>query len=397
MFPSFISKFEPSAFWKVFGRLPLGAFLGAILIILACFECTARLAPLLIERQVHQKFLYSSRICEVPCQNQGKRLLWMANSAGARGALHSKREPLKVAVFGSSTSAGSLLDQDETWPEQFRHAFTNRPCQVDNYARGGGTNRETMFLLKDFNESGRMHDIAILMIHSALPPWPESEAAVHAYHYWGGFVPDSGILAISGLPHIFRARVRQEINGRPLLSWLRDQLKGDQSESRTVSWHMTNRELRNQGLVEFVDVPVDASGETMDPRRQRTRELVRLAKANARLVVWVTQPVAYHPEEHPGVSRRWYSLYPVPGTNAFMSNKSWAEQLRANNAAMAEVAAEEGVLVVDLDAYLAPFLKDRDDLFDDKWHLAPAGAAMAGAFIAEKIHAHQDTPGAKDG
>ncbi len=148
---------------------------------------------------------------------------------------------------------------------------------------------------------------------------------------------------------------------------------------------MSNRKLRKSGKVKLVDVPWFDE----EDRQRFADETLKVLNEAARVadrVYLITQPVAYDADQHPGVPDKWFSLYPVKGEeNSYYSNKSIADRIRKLNAIMEQVAHAHGTPVIDLDGHMRPLLRDRDDLFDDHVHFAPAGAEVAAKFVAGKL------------
>ena len=88
----------------------------------------------------------------------------------------------------------------------------------------------------------------------------------------------------------------------------------------------------------------------------------------------------------PGVSKKWFSLYPVSKDKPnYKSNKSVAFDIRKVQKIVAKAAANNSARIIDLDEYIRPYLRKQDDLFFDKWHLAPKGNQIAGKFIADQL------------
>ena len=149
---------------------------------------------------------------------------------------------------------------------------------------------------------------------------------------------------------------------------------------------MSNRKLRKSGKVKLVDVPWPFDEEDRQWIADETLKVLNEAAQVANRVYLITQPVAYDADQHPGVPDKWVSLYPVKGEeNSYYSNKSVADSIRTRNAIMEQVARWHGTPVIDLDGYMRPLLRDRDDLFDDKWHFAPAGAEAAAEYVAMQL------------
>jgi len=123
---------QPSPIWTVTKRLCSLRFLIACGLILLSMEVVARIAPYLIGKQVHQRFLYSEYEWQ-DGSNKGKMLTWMANERGARGNLYHG-QAVEIALFGSSTSEDAGLDQQQSWAQQFEMKLSPGLVHVDNYS-----------------------------------------------------------------------------------------------------------------------------------------------------------------------------------------------------------------------------------------------------------------------
>lgn len=72
---------------------------------------------------------------------------------------------MKIAVFGSSTSAGSTLDQSETWPERLKYYLGTDRVHVDNYARDGMEADGIYCLIEHLYTTGVRYDLLFIMTH----------------------------------------------------------------------------------------------------------------------------------------------------------------------------------------------------------------------------------------
>ena len=354
-------------------------FLMAMLIILICMEAVARLSPHIVGRIVHQRFQYSERLCRTHCENQGKMIRWITNENGARGPLYHN-QPVRIAVFGSSTSADSMLDQDQSMSEQLRKQLGADIVHVDNYARDGASNNEAEIIMNYFHDIGRRYDIILIMVHPAHHKVDEETA----FHYWGQW-SSNGMIRF---PALLRRRVKEQVKTEPRLNridrFVHDSWLNKKAQLKAGLSRAARRAIRAQAT--FVDF--DAS---LSPRQKQEIELsmTTLLEAASRTndrVYLLLQPVAYDETEHPLVAKRWYALRHIKDrNNCYCSNKSIAEGLRNANSIMEDVASRRRITVIDLDGYIKPILRHRYDLFEDKWHFAPAGAQVAAAFIAERL------------
>ncbi len=354
-------------------------FLMAMLIILICMEAVARLSPHVVGRVVHQRFQYSERLCRTHCENQGKMIRWIANENGARGPLYHN-QPVRIAVFGTSTSADSMLDQDQSMFEQLRKQLGADIVHVDNYARDGSSNNEAEIIMNYFHDIGRRYDIVLIMVH----PLNRKVDEKTAFHYWGQW-SSNGMIKF---PTLLRRRVKEQVKTEPRLnridrfvhdSWLNTKSQLLAGLSRT-----DRRAIRTQATFVDIDRPLSPSKKQRIELSMTT--LLEAASRTTDCVYLLLQPVAYDETEHPLVAKRWYALRRIKDRdNAYKSNKSIAESIRNANSAMEDVASRRRIPVIDLDGYMRPMLRHRYDLFEDKWHFAPAGAQIAAAFIAERL------------
>ena len=371
--------FQLSRFWIAARRMISLKFFMAMLIILICMEAVARLSPHVVGRIVHQRFQYSERLCRIQCENQGKMIRWTTNENGARGPLYHN-QPVRIAVFGSSTIADSMLDQTQSMSEQLRKQLGADIVHVDNYARDGASNKEAEFIMNHSHDIGRRYDIVLIMVHPAYHKVDEETA----FHYWGQW-SSNGMIKF---PTLLRRRVKEQVKTEPRLnridrfvhdSWLNKKLQLKAGLSRTA-----RRAIRAQAP--FVDVDTFLKPQQKQEIELSMTTLLEAASRTTDRVYLLLQPVAYDETEHPLVAKRWYALSGTKNRgNVYKSNKSIAESIRNANSIMEDVASRKCIHVIDLDGYLKPMLRHRYDLFEDKWHFAPAGAQIAAAFIAERL------------
>lgn len=393
-----------SPFWKELRGFLGRRFVVALLLIMLSFEGVALLAPYIVGRYVHQPFLTTSMECKTPFSNEGKRLTWITNDRGARGDL-DHGQTVKIAVLGSSTAAGSTLDQDESWPERLKFYMGEDRVHVDNYARDGMGPKGIACILKHIDAKGRRYDILLLMPHSieyiddieALSQKDEKDA----FRY-------SSLWAVSGhickAPGLLRRRIKRQLVQEHRVYWL--YLTMYRSLQAIKRWLMlgssglnveeatfrktvaAQRALRNSGKIKFIDIPVVVDEITQQNTIRNIQKLIHLAKRVSSHVYFLTHPVAYDLMEHPGVAAKWYALQPVNDKNGcYTSNKTIALRIRYANSLLYKSVGEAGVDIIALDEYMRSLLHHRDDLFEDKWHFAPNGAKIAAQFIVDILDA----------
>ncbi|MHC4386242.1 MAG: hypothetical protein ACYSUG_04550 [Planctomycetota bacterium] len=368
--------------FQVIRQIGLLKIFISILLILGCMEVVSRIAPHLVSKCVHQRFGHSQRISQVDWSNYGEPIVWRSNENGARGGLY-QGQPVRIAVFGSSTSIDSLLSQDQCWSESLRCSLGESMVHVDNYARDAAGAAEALHILKDLEKKQIHYDVVLIMAMIG-----QSVNIVTTdttcYHYWSSWSAQGPLK----FPGILRKRAKKQVQQEPFLNridryvqenWLHPDV--DRTPIRE------KRRLRNEGLVQLHDVErkkwTDAD---IQKREAMISKLLTTAKNVSEHCFVVTQPVAYDQEELPGVSRRWGSLYPIKGTpGCYKNNRSVAEGIRIENTFFAEQAPVYGVDVIDLDRYIRPLLRQRDDLFEDKWHFSPEGCSVAADYIASQI------------
>lgn len=365
-------------FWQAARELGLPSGVGAVVIILVCLEAVSRIAPIAVGKQVHQRYLYSTRICAMDCTNKGKPLTWMANGRGARGDLFHG-QPVEIAVFGSSTSEDALLDHEQTWAQRLKQELGRDLCHVDNFGRDDSYIGEATIILQEFGKTGKHYDIVLLQVIGSPTGRKASERT--AFHYWGKWPLVRRKLTFrSMLP----ARIAVQASSEPRLVSAYRLLQTTQRPPRVHPPRNSraNRHLRASGQVQLRYRQRPLTDQAKDSVRSEMRRLVEVARVVADHVYVISQPVAYDENAHAGVAQKWFSLYPIPGEQAYYDNRSVAEWIRAETALITDVARQMGVSVIDLDDHMRPQLATRDDLFDDKWHYAPAGAEVAAKHIA---------------
>jgi hypothetical protein len=377
-----MKHYEFSAFWLAVKKLLSLRFMAAFVLMLLCLEGVARICPHIIPKDVHLRFLYSNGECKIDCTNNGRKLEWIANERGARGGFY-QGQPVRIAVFGSSTSIDSLLDQSETWAEQLRRELGPDIVHLDNYARDGAGGKQAKVIFDHLFEIGRHYDIILVMTQRGGRGGLEKDSL----HYWGNWSLAPGFLKF---PNLLRRRAKVQVKTEPRLNFV-DRFIHDELFPKPSLIPRVNREtkrlLRLSGQLNFVDI----ENYGPDPAaivdiRNGIRAVLESANRVADKVYFLLQPVAYSPDEHPGVAKRWYLLRPVKGRDGyFVSNKSVAQRMRKEHAIMNDVAADMGIAVIDLDGFIQSKLSERGDMFEDKWHFSPAGAEIGARFIAETL------------
>jgi len=349
-----------------------------LVIALACFELVARLAPWIVPATVHQPFLVSTRQVDAVTDREGMRTVtWKTNERGARGSLY-RAQPYEIAVFGSSTTAGSLLDQAEAWPSRLAAAA---PClHVDSYARDGATLSDAIQVLAHLDRAGRRYDAVVIMQH-ADPKRVELESSLQ---FWGQWTA-SGVL--HGPLLAFRHALLQIAKEKRLASiraWLFPRAIDRHDDNDIRNW-----EYRQSPRVQLVYEPYSMDPEVEKRVTERATELFTTARRVTNAALFVNQPVAFDEAELPEVGRRWYSLYPSRHTpHAYLNNRSIAEQIRYGNRVLESAARAKGVPIVQLDEYIRPLLRVRGDLFVDKWHFSRHGAAITAERVRAELEKH---------
>ncbi len=318
------------------------------------------------------------------CTNNGKKLKWIINERGARGGFYTG-QPIRIAIFGSSTSIDSLLDQHQSWSEQLKKELGSNNVQVDNYARDAAGRKEAKIILDYFLKIGRRYDIILTMVQTK----GEGDSEKYAFRYWGNWSLKPGLLKF---PNLLRNRAKEQVKTEPRLNSVDRFIHDELFPSPTLSPKVVRteaRRLRLSGQAKLIDKEIIIGSEENAEIRNRTRSVFEAASRVADKVYLLTHPVAYAPDEHPAVAKRWYALKAVDGrTGYYHSNKSIAFAIRGRQEIMKEVAVDMDISIIDLDSFIMPKLCQRYDMFEDTWHFAPAGAEIAARFIAETLRAN---------
>jgi len=149
-----------NSFWKALRNSLNGRSLLAVFVVLFTFEAVSRLAPFIVGKQVHQKYLYHKHICQQDCTSKDKLITWQANGRGARGDIYHA-QPVQIAVLGTSTSIDSLLDQKQCYSQQLKNKLGTDKVHVDNFARDGSGMTQAITILEHFAEKGSKYDVRV--------------------------------------------------------------------------------------------------------------------------------------------------------------------------------------------------------------------------------------------
>ena len=370
-----------NSFWKILLNSLNLRLLIAAFILLFTFEAVSRLAPSIVGKQVHQKYLYYKRICQQDCTNKDKPITWQANGRGARGDIYHAQQ-MQIAVLGSSTSIDSLLDQKQCYSQKLKEKLGPAKVHVDNFARDGSGMTQAQIILEHFADKGFKYDAVLIMGHFDIE---EENLQTSTFHYWGQWVVDKGTLKF---PALLRKRIKQQVKTEPRLNridrWVHDELLGPNKPLKPGRNEI--RVIRKNQADKLVDIPIEVGDSRARLVCEQTEQLIKAAKKVTDRVYVISQPYAYDDSQLPGVADKWFTLRKVNDTDdLYYSNKSIADAGRMQNSMIEQTARSAGAGVIDLDGFMRKFLCERDDLFDDKWHFAPAGAELAAGFIAQKI------------
>ena len=349
--------------------------LARLAIFWLCLEVVARLAPWIVPQTVHQPFAVSTSTIDPLSDGQGPRsVTWIANERGARGNL-SRGQALQIATLGTSTTAGSMLDQTENWPEQLQRAF---PClHVDNFARDGATLADTANILRELEEDGRRYSAIFVMHHGDVSPRRRADSL----WFWGQWSNRSTALAGPSLAVTHLARqAKTEPRVADASRWI---LNTFLRQTPSAPNDRSNWLRRRSGQVTFVYEPQPVDAEEAAQIRDLSREMLEIADRVADRVFVLAQPVGYDERAVDGVGERWVELYPAEREDgAYLDNRAVAEGFRARIQLIADEGHRGGHEVVDLDGAMRPMLRRRGDLFLDKWHPSREGAAVIGELLA---------------
>lgn len=382
--------FEVSPFWSWLSFFNIKRCALLALIFFLVFEMVARVSPIIWGKHVHRPYAVSYAPCQESCDYQGKKVQWYSNERGARGSLYASQN-VQIATFGSSTTSNSLVSQKFTWPEQLKGG-ENSDIHVDNFGKDGAGNKEIESILKHLISQGAKYDAILIMDHFSHEERKVSDKI--AFSDWG---KHSSKLPLKTPELLFNALLdsaKNLVKSNSLLLALSEQILKRRSANSDDGQYPhpdpldhKNRESRNAGLVQFVDLPEEAvTTEKVQYIQTRMKTLIQLAKQMTDKVYFVIQPVAFDENELPGVAQNWYSLYPASEVEAiYLSNKTVATRIRNVQQVIADFAKQNNIATIDLDQYLRPKLQERDDLFFDKWHLSPQGNEVAGEFIAAQL------------
>ena len=355
-------------------RLNKKELLIHLVVALLAVEGVARLSTWMVGTSIHQPLVVSHRIAPDGVTTAGERLQWIANDKGARGELyHGQRE--RYAIFGTSTTAGSFLDQEQTWPEQLAKELGPKNVHVDNFAIDGGTGSEAIRTMKKLAGKGLVYDVAFLQFNMVRKAAPKE--------YSSRWEAKGMLQSVAQFPAMITAQIRREPRLKAILKAIQERMA---PPSRGIV-DLGNRDIRNAGNVKFVYEAPDFDKSQLEAN---LNELIQSAKSIAKRVIVVSQPVAYSDDALPGVTQRWITLRPARDQQgAFLDNQSLVDGIAAIQSEIRKVAEHEQIEFIDLSSPIAPLFSQTTELFDDKWHPAPAGARLIGTTIAKYI---QSTP-----
>lgn len=317
------------------------------------------------------------------------------NSYGLRGREPDDRASLRLLTIGGSTTADTVLDDAETWAavleaELGRAVGAPETVWVGNSGIDGLNTHHHLMHAKYLLP--RLPPIDFVVVHAGINDlglWLHHEAFDPDYledpDHWNGRIGEAfrwSRFTPPDWPVYKRTEIWKTLS-RLKNRYLSVQAKGKGGrvivQDAKLEWLETERARRNErGRRHLAKATLDTLPVALDAYRDmlvRIVEEIRAAGSEPVLVGQLVQATFANDEER---GRLWMGELAEGG---YIDEEQYPLLLAEFNAVMAEVAAREGVLYVDL----ASRIEATADLFYDGMHFNEQGARVVGRTIAESL------------
>ncbi|MAE47158.1 MAG: hypothetical protein CMJ86_09735 [Planctomycetes bacterium] len=301
------------------------------------------------------------------------------SSLGLRGPEPAPTDELHILCVGGSTTACEYLDDDETWPQLLSATFKDTPTWVGNAGLSGHRALDHVTLLgKLLNE---LEDLDVVVVLAGV-----NDLAIAAE---GRDLQDPMPLSTAQLQRVFHAQPRDFSLWPPqetaISGWLQSM--------RAERWEVAALEdpaagsYQTRRMVRADHLPASASMPSLDSAlRSYEKHLTWICRAVTRRGIQpllLTHPVLWGAQQEVLDERCWFGWSGAPpwkSPTAYIPLARMAEGMHAFNRSTRAVAAQENVILVDLD-----HLNSDPALFYDDCHFNEAGARAVAEALAETM------------
>ncbi len=318
------------------------------------------------------------------------------NSLGTRGP-ELDGERVRILTIGGSTTACTVLDDDETWPAllmEYLGRDAGDPSRVwvtNSGVDGQNSHHHIMhakYLLPRLPAIdyvilyAGLNDVGMWLYSTDFDPHALDDPAYWDHRIGEAFrVSNFTPAAYPWYKHLElwkRASIAKDL----LRSRFQKEppSEGAFVQDAELEWMEEARQQRHERAKEFVHrAKMDTLPAALDSygaNLERIAQLVRTAEAEP---IFVAQAIQHQFLDESERRRLWMGA--MDGGKTYVKEEQMLELLRAYNQRMREVAERQGVLFIDLPG----LLHGHKDLFYDGVHLNEAGARAMARVLADRI------------
>jgi lysophospholipase L1-like esterase len=302
------------------------------------------------------------------------------NSLGIRGPDFRDTDTYRILCIGGSTTECTYLDDTKTWPAHLMRLLREDDpgVWVGNVGRSGTTAPQHVLLLRELPEARRVDCWVVLCGINDLAQQLSGQYAkttARAFSYTFKYRrPGPGGRRPRPLPrNLYTFALLDAVRKR-----LEVALKGANAavyQDVRAAWVQEAQEKRQHGA----KVAIDVKPEWIEEYRTHLMTIVALARQQGKRLIFLTQPTiwaAQMDEKTDGLT-----LGGQLADGRYVENSSRFRGMELYNQAMRQVAAREGIELVDLAAQLPK----TTETFYDNCHFNESGARLVGAALAEQV------------
>jgi lysophospholipase L1-like esterase len=312
------------------------------------------------------------------------------NSLGIRGPEFRDTDTYRILCIGGSTTECLYLDDTKTWPAHLMRVLREEDpgVWVGNVGRSGQTAPQHVLLLRELPEARRVDCWVVLcgindLAQQLNGQYAETTAKAFAYtfKYRRPGLTDRLLRPLQRnlytyvLAHAFCMRTKSALRRSHAAVY----------QDAKAGWVRKEQQMRQSGA----KVAVDVKPQWIEEYRTRLTAMVALARQQGKRLIFMTQPITWTAQMDEKADR--LTLGGRLADGRYIDNASRLRGMEQYNEAMCQVAAGEGIELVDLAARLS---KTMETFYDD-CHFNENGARLVGAALAAQVKTRKLEAGAR--
>lgn len=310
------------------------------------------------------------------------------NSLGIRGPEFSPADNYRILCVGGSTTECLYLDDAKTWPAVLMQILRDRDpgIWVGNVGRSGTTAPQHALLLSLLPEARQVDCWVVLCGINDMGQHfygTYAEATTNAFGHTFAYRRPGSEFHRPLQRNLYTFSVIQAVCKRIMVTFRnRDTVVYQDPQAL---WVEEQREKRKAAAKTSRDV----DPQWLDEYQAQLLKMIELARLRNKRLIFMTQPTIWGQQMDEKTDR--LTLGGQLADGRYLANPALAKGMELYNQVMRDLAAREGIELVDL----AAMLPKTTEVFYDDCHFNDSGARMVAAALAEQVKTRPLKAGAR--